>query len=92
MTKLEEKLEELKFNKCVEQNGDIFYSKSILAFKLNSTNTEIKTIYTYQSEGFSEIELIAQFDTLSEDLKKLIECQREIRLEEISNAMYEECD
>ena len=75
MTKLEQKLKELKFNRCKEQSGNIYYEKGILAFKLNSTNTKIKTIYTLESEGYSIEDLINVFNEFTNDLKVLKQCQ-----------------
>ena len=74
MTKLEEKLKELKFNRYKEQSGNIYYEKGILAFKLNSANT-IKTIYTLNSEGYLIEDLVNVFNEFTNDLRELSKCQ-----------------
>ena len=91
MTKLEEKLINLKFEVRIK-NNEIFYIKDMVIIKLNYNNTEINRIETFKTIYLNTESAIEHLEENIKIIEELRLIEREIRLEEISNDMYEECN
>lgn len=91
MTKLEEKLIASGFTKHIDHKNTI-YSKDCITITLNDNNTEIWRYNECQIISLNINGLKKYLKSSIKILEELELIERELRLEELSNAMYEECD